>query len=86
MKIVTKWENDLPLFTSINRKTGAVMIIEKERFFELDPLSYQDSKWKIKQKSKGNGMIVAGYSLKGGECVFLSNEKEKTKLQMASEI
>ena len=86
MKIITRWENELPFFSSISKKTGAVLIIEKERFFEFNPVNYQDCKWKIKQKNKGSGMVVAGYALQGGEYVFLTNEKEKTKLQMTSEL
>ena len=81
MKIRTLWEITLPIFSSINKKTGAILIIEKERLYEFDPLNYKDARWKLKQRtSDAKKMIVAGYLLQNGSYAFVLNDKEETRI------
>ena len=57
------------------------MIVEKERFYEIDPANYENAKWKVKQKySDRQKTIMAGYKLQNGLFVFLMNDQEETRM------
>lgn len=80
MRVNMKWD-DFPSFIWANTRTGALLMIGKEKIVERDPANYIKSKLSFKQKSKSG--IYCGYNLSASSFgfVFLSKEGNFTRLR-----